>query len=81
MLVNVEFTATLLSRKETEYKFEDGKTVTGYKLGIMCGDECGMIKCTAECLPDDVEFFAEHIFTGSLNTERGTFRITSVVPV
>lgn len=31
MYIDVEFRAVLLSRKETDYKFDDGKEVTGYK--------------------------------------------------
>ncbi len=81
MYIDVEFRAVLLSRKETDYRFDDGKTVTGYKLGIMFGDECGMIKCTQECLPDEVEFFQPYLFRGGLNTDKGTFRISHVVPV
>ena len=81
MYIDVEFRAVLLSRKETDYKFDDGKEVTGYKLGIMYQDECGMIKCTQECLPEEVEFFKPYLFRGGLNTDRGTFKIATVVPV
>lgn len=80
MLIDVQFRATLLSRSSTDYEF-DGKKVTGYKLGIMYGDECGMIKCTQECLPDDVDFFEPYVFSGKLNTSAGTFRISRVDPL
>ena len=81
MYIDVEFRAVLLSRKETDYKFDDGKEVTGYKLGIMYQDECGMIKCTQECLPEEVEFFKPYLFRGGLDTDKGTFLISYVVSV
>ena len=48
MLIDVEFKACLMSCKSQDYTFDDGKTVTGYRVGIMLDDgECGMLKCTA----------------------------------
>ena len=41
MLIDVEFKACLMSCKSQDYTFDDGKTATGYRVGIMLDDgEC-----------------------------------------
>lgn len=79
MFIDLEFNACLLSCKSQDYTFDDGKTVTGYRVGIMLEDgECGMVKCTADAVPPNIDYRQDYVFKGRLNTDKGTFKIVSV---
>lgn len=81
MIIGCDFEAKVLSCKETEYQFKDmDKPVMGYKLGVMVGDECGMIKCTKDACPDDVEFFKDYVVHANYNSDNGSFRIVAITP-
>lgn len=79
MIIGCDFKAMVLSRKETEYQFRDmEKPVVGYKLGIMICDEVGMIKCTKDACPEEVEFFKDYVVHAVYNSDNGSFRIVAV---
>lgn len=79
MIIGCDFYAKVLSRKETEYQFRDmEKPVVGYKLGIMIEDEVGMIKCTKDACPEEVQFFQDYVVHANYNSDNGSFRIVAI---
>lgn len=79
MFIDLEFNACLMSCKSQDYTFDDGKIVTGYRVEIMLEDgECGMVKCTADAVPPNIDYRQDYVFKGRLNTDKGTFKIVSV---